>query len=185
MSEPMPRHIAFLRGINVGGHRVGMDELRRLIGGCGFSDVSTFIASGNVVFESSDEDGEGLEREIEAHLHTELGYEVATFIRSAAELEAIAALEPFGAADPDHSMYVAFLHTPPADEAQRGLGDLRSEFDDFHVEGREIYWLCRGRMTESPAFKGGLTKAMGRTPTTTRKITTLRRMVAKYATPPR
>ena len=179
----MPRHIAFLRGINVGGHRVKMDELRGLFEGLGFSSVSTFIASGNVVFESPDEDSAGLERQIEGHLEKELGYEVVTFIRSMAKLEVIAALEPFGAADPDHSMYVVFLHAPPDDEARRGLGDLRSAFDDFHVEGREIYWLCRGKLTESPAFDGGFAKAMGATPTTMRKITTPRRMVAKYVTP--
>ncbi len=161
-----------------------MDELGRLFVGLGFSDVSTFIASGNVVFESPDEDRAGLERKIEWHLEIELGYEVATLIRSITELEAITAFEPFGAADPDHSLYVVFLHAPPDDEARRGLSDLRSAFDDFQVEGREIYWLCRGRLTESPAFKGGFAKAMGATPTTMRKITTLQRMVAKYATPP-
>ena len=180
----MPRHIAFLRGINVGGHRVKMEELRRLFGVLGYSDVSTFIASGNVVFDSPDEDCAGLEGDIAGHLEKELGYEVATFIRSITELEAIAALEPFGAADLDHSQYVVFLHAPPEDEARRALSDLRSAFDGFQVEGREIYWLCRGRLTESPAFEGGFAKAMGATPTTMRKITTLRRMVAKYATPP-
>ncbi len=180
----MPRHIAFLRGINVGGHRVKMEELGRLFGGLGFSDVSTFIASGNVVFESPNEDCPGLEREIEGHLETELGYEVATFIRSITELEAIVAVEPGVAADPEHSLSVVFLHAPPDDEARRALSDLQSAFDEFRVKGREIYWLCRGRLTESPAFEGGFAKAMGTTPTTTRKITTLRRMVAKYATPP-
>ena len=180
----MPRHIAFLRGINVGGHRVKMEELGRLFGGLGFSDVSTFIASGNVVFESPNEDCPGLEREIERHLETELGYEVATFMRSITELEAIVAVEPGVAADPEHSLYVVFLHAPPDDETRRALSDLQSAFDEFLVEGREIYWLCRGRLTESPAFKGGFAKAMRTTPTTTRKITTLQRMVAKYAAPP-
>ncbi|MCH7565028.1 MAG: DUF1697 domain-containing protein [Gemmatimonadetes bacterium] len=180
----MPRHIAFLRGINVGGHRVKMDEVGHLFVGLGFSDVSTFIASGNVVFESPDKDCAGLEQTIEGHLETELGYEVATFIRSITELQAISAVEPFGTADPNHSLYVVFLHAPPDDEVRHALSDLRSTFDDFQVEGGEIYWLCRGRLTESPAFKGGFAKAMGATPTTMRKITTLQRMVAKYAAPP-
>lgn len=181
----MPLHFAFLRGINVGGHRVKMEELRSLFEGLGFSDVSAFIASGNMVFESPDEDRAGLEREIEGHLEKELGYEVATFIRSTVELEAITALEPFGATDPDHSMYVVFLHAPLDDEARRGLSSLRGALDDFQAGGREIYWLCRGRLTESPAFKGGFAKVMGHAPTTMRKITTLRKMVAKYTTSPR
>ena len=180
----MPPHIAFLRGINVGGHRVKMEALCRLFEELGFSDVSTFIASRNVVFESPKEDGAGLEREIEGHLEKELGYQVATFLRSLTELEAITDLEPFGAVHPDHSMYVVFLHAPPDEEARRALSDLGSASDSFEVQGREIYWLCRGRLTESPAFKGGFAKVMGRTPTTMRKITTLRKMVAKYATLP-
>ena len=180
----MPRQFAFLRGINVGGHRVKMEELRRIFAALGFSDVSAFIASGNLVFESPVEDRVGLEREIEGHLEKELGYEVATFLRSTVELVAITALEPFGVTDPDHSMSVVFLHAPPDDEARRRLSELRGAVDDFQVEGREIYWLCRGRLTASPAFKGGFAKAMRRTPTTMRKITTLRKMVAKYAIPP-
>lgn len=48
----MPSHVAFLRGINVGGHRVKMDRLRGLFGEMGSEGVSTFIASGNVHFNS-------------------------------------------------------------------------------------------------------------------------------------
>ena len=51
-STPIARHIAFLRAINVGGHTVTMDRLRRLFGEMGFRGVETFIASGNVVFEA-------------------------------------------------------------------------------------------------------------------------------------
>lgn len=176
----MPRHVAFLRGINVGGHRVKMEELCRLFGGLGFLDVSTFIASGNVVFESPSEDGADLEREIAGHLEQELGYEVATFIRSFTELEAITTLEPFGVVDPDHSLYVALLHEPPKRATWSALEDLRGAFDDFQVDGNELYWLCRGRLSESPAFQKGFTKVMGRTPNTMRKITTLRKILAKY-----
>ncbi len=91
----MPRYIAFLRAINVGGHTVKMDALRQHFESLGFTGVETFIASGNVVFETESTDAQALERQIEGALHAALGYEVATFIRTTAELAAVAQYEPF------------------------------------------------------------------------------------------
>ena len=80
----MPRLVAFLRAINVGGHTVTMDDLRRLFVKMDFDGVETFIASGNVVFESRPKGGAALEKKIEAALHKALGYEVKSFLRSGA-----------------------------------------------------------------------------------------------------
>ena len=74
----MPKYFAFLRAINVGGHTVKMDYLRALFEALGFANVETFIASGNVIFETKSKDTNALQREIEKHLHQALGYEVAT-----------------------------------------------------------------------------------------------------------
>ena len=63
----MPRYVAFLRAINVGGHTVKMDQLRRLFERLGFSKVETFIASGNVIFESASRSAKALEKNTEAH----------------------------------------------------------------------------------------------------------------------
>ena len=84
----MPRYIAFLRAINVGGHTVKMDALRELFEALGFEQVETFIASGNVIFETTETDTAALERRIETHLQAALGYAVATFLRSDAEVAA-------------------------------------------------------------------------------------------------
>src|SRR3712207_3124941 len=113
----MPRFIALLRAINVGGHTVKMDHLRELFASLGFSNVETFIASGNVIFESPNTDAQALERQIERHLRQALGYDVATFIRSTSELRAIADHRPFAAAELDaagHTLYIAFLPAAPA-----------------------------------------------------------------------
>jgi uncharacterized protein (DUF1697 family) len=92
----MPRYIAFLRAINVGGHNtVKMDFLRHLFESLGFSNVETFIASGNIVFETKSKNAQALEREIEKGLREALGYAVATFIRTGTELAAIANYKPF------------------------------------------------------------------------------------------
>ncbi|MFY9574601.1 MAG: DUF1697 domain-containing protein, partial [Blastocatellia bacterium] len=148
----MPKYVAFLRAINVGGHTVKMDSLRLLFEELGFSNVETFIASGNVIFDARSKLTEALEQKIEKHLHQRLGYEVATFIRSLSDLAIIARHEPFAAASmqaPGHSVYVALLAGRPSDEAKRRLLSFTTEVDDFHVQEREVYWLCRKPMTES------------------------------------
>ena len=91
----MPRFIAFLRAINVGGHTVTMAELRRLFEALGFKRVETFIASGNVIFESPATDINAMAGRIEDRLRKSLGYEVKTFVRTEAEVAAIARYKPF------------------------------------------------------------------------------------------
>jgi uncharacterized protein (DUF1697 family) len=176
------RLVAFLRAINVGGHNVKMARLRELLESLGLSNVETFIASGNVIFDSPGKEAEMLEKEIEDHLQRSLGYEVATFVRSAAELADISRYKPFATSELDtegNSLYVAFLPAPPCREAERRLLAFRTEIDDFHVRGREIYWLCRKKMSES-AFSGALLeKAIGM-PATLRNANTVKRLAAKY-----
>ena len=178
----MTRYVAFLRAINVGGRRVKMDHLRGLFESLGFSRVETFIASGNVIFDSSAEDARTLAREIEDHLRESLGYEVATFVRSASELTAIARHRPFDPSDLDAegtSLYIAFLPAPPNAEAQEKLMTHRSEVDDFAVHGHEVYWLCRKKMSES-AFSGALLETTMGMPATVRNSSTVEKLVAKY-----
>ena len=179
----MPRYVALLRGINVGGHRVKMDRLREIFEQRGFVDVATFIASGNVIFSAASDDAASLEREIEHHLERELGYEVPTFIRTPAELAAVAQSRPvaaWGDMSEEDSHYVIFFRAAADEEVRQRLADLSSDTDDFQFSGREVYWLIRGKMSESPLFGTGITKATGRTPTTARNITSIRRLVAKH-----
>ena len=174
----MQRYIAFLRAINVGGHTVKMDQLRALFVSLDLVGVETFIASGNVIFESQATDVRALERQIERHLQTALGYAVATFIRSAAELAAVAQYQPFAAAEAN-SLYVAFLPAAPASAAEQKLLAFRTAIDDFHIHEREVYWLCRTKMSESTFSGALLEKAIGM-PATMRNITTIKRLAAKY-----
>ena len=179
----MPRFIAFLRAINVGGRVVKMDHLRKLFESLGFSNVETFIASGNVIFESLATDAHALERQIERHLRQSLGYEVATFIRFPAELAAIAHYRPFPAAELEaegNALYIAFLPAPPNGEARHRLMAFRSEVDDFHIHEREIYWLCRTRISASTFSGAQLEKTLGM-PATIRNATTVKKLAAKYA----
>jgi len=177
----MPRYIAFLRAINVGGHTVKMDELRQLFVSLGFSNVETFIASGNVIFETPDPDAAALERIIADRLRQALGYEVATFVRNRLELATIAAYQPFpqSALDSAAALITAFLAEHLSEESTQKLLALRTGIDDFHVHGREIYWLCKVKQSESTFSNVVLEKTLG-VRSTLRGISTIRKMAAKY-----
>ena len=179
----MPKYVAFLRAINVGGHTVRMDYLRQLFESLGLSNVETFIASGNVIFDSASKSAKALEKKIERRLKDELGYEVATFIRSAEEVAAVAAHEPFrgaGRKAEGQDLYVCFLADEPGEEATRRLLSLTSEADDFHVHGREVYWLCRKKLSGSGVSVAKLAKALG-AQTTVRNTTTVKKIAEKYS----
>jgi uncharacterized protein (DUF1697 family) len=175
---PIPDHIALLRGINVGGHRVKMDHLRALFADMGFRGVETFIASGNVIFSSEASDQAALADRIERGLRKGLGYAVPTFMRTPSEVEAVAGYDPETghAGSQDGSLYVVFLKEP-ADAAMRArFAPLESSFDRFVFDGREIYWSMPGKLSASPLFGTGLEKAVG-APCTLRNITSVRRLV--------
>jgi uncharacterized protein (DUF1697 family) len=179
----MPRYIAFLRAINVGGNNiVKMDSLRHLFESLGFSNVETFIASGNIVFETTSKNAQVLEREIENRLREALGYEVATFIRTDAELAAIANYKPFSQSDLDGAvaLNIAFLADGLDDKSSQKLMALRTDIDDFHIHGREIYWLCRKRQSGSKISNAVLEKALGQR-STLRGANTVKKMAAKYS----
>ena len=181
----MPRYIAFLRAINVGGHVVKMQRLKQLFELLGFADVETFIASGNVIFTSAAKNTATLETKIEGHLQRELGYEVKTFIRSDAELAAIDAEEPFAAsADRDAStLYIGMLKAAPAREVEERLLAAQTASDEFRIIGRELYWRCCGLSSDSSFSGAKLEKTLGM-PTTLRNANTIRRLAAKYARAP-
>jgi uncharacterized protein (DUF1697 family) len=174
----MPRYIALIRGVNLGGHTVKMDRLKKLFEELGFKNVETFIASGNVIFETASKSAGALEKKITGHLEKSLGFPALTFVRSDAELAAVLeheALEHFGT----HSVYIAFLPAAPSKESHAKLMSYRTKIDDFHVNGREVYWVCKTHMSDSPFFRVGLEKALG-TKATVRNATTITKLVDKY-----
>lgn len=175
--------MALLRAINVGGHVVKMDRLRALFESMRLTDVTTVIASGNVLFASRARNHTQLEQRIEAHLQRALGYEVATFLRSAEDLAAVVAHRPFPDEEPldaSAALSVVFLKQPLGAAARMALLALRTPTDEFHTRGREVYWLCRGRISDSKVTGAKLERAVGG-PVTARNITTVRKLAAAVA----
>lgn len=179
----MPKYFAFLRAINVGGHTVKMDYLRTLFEALGFANVETFIASGNVIFDSPSRSSKSLENKIEAALEKALGYEVITFVRNAKELAACAACEPFDESDAKasgHTSYVGFLKSIPGEAASKKVMSLANKDHGFHISSREVYWLSRVSFSDSTISGTVLAKSLGQ-PTTLRNMTTVKKLAAKYS----
>ena len=180
----MPRYVAFLRAINVGGHIVKMDQLRKHFVSLDFEDVETFIASGNVIFRSRSSTPATLERRIEACLEETLGYEVKTFLRTDAEVAAIAAYRAF---EPAHiaaarSCNVGLLASALDNAAVAKVKGFTSPIDDFHVNGRELYWLCHKGQADSKFSNVAFEKACG-VRSTFRGLNTIRRLAQNLALP--
>ena len=176
----MPTYVAFLRAINVGGHVVKMDRLQRLFEGNGCTDVQTVIASGNVIFQSASRSEKPLVAKIARCLEDGLGYPVATFLRTPAELSAVAGRSPFTEGTDAANLYVGFLTEGPSAAAVRALRACASQIDDFRVVGREVYWLCRTSFSRSDFSGAKIEKLLGAA-TTLRNITTVRRIADKLS----
>lgn len=178
----MIKYIAFLKAINVGGHTVKMDHLKNLFEIMGFAKVETFIASGNVLFESKIKNINSLKQKIEAVLEKSLGYKVLTFIRTTDELKEIANYKPFKKSDLSNDqnyLYIGFLNNQPYKNSQKKVLALSDKANEFHFNNKELYWLCRKNFSDSGITGKALEKALGME-TTVRNSTTIRKMTDKY-----
>jgi uncharacterized protein (DUF1697 family) len=176
------KYVAFLKAINVGGHVVKMEMLRELFSGLKFSNVETFIASGNVIFDTKAAPDQKLEQKIEKHLEKALGYEVGTFVRSIEEIRAVSVYEPFSsdAVKAAHVVSVGFLRDKLSESAIEQVMTFRSDVDDFHVHGREAYWLCRVSQLETKVNAKKFERAIAG-PVTWRNINTIVRLAKTYS----
>ena len=168
----MARYAAFLRGINVGGRRVKADALCAPFAELGFDAVSSFRASGNVLFDAPRKPSAA---KVEAGLEAALGYDVAVFLRTADELRALAAAEPF---DADGKFHVLFLEDLPAAADQREVLALATDDDRLAFGDRELFWMPKGRMMESGLDLKRVEKLIGSN--TMRTSGTVQQIAAKY-----
>ena len=178
----MDRYVAFLRGINLGGRRIKNEELRRHFEEIGLLEAATFRASGNVVFAAPKREAEvKLARRVEEGLRERLGYEVPVFLRSVAEVAAIAARQPFDAkavAKSKGKLQVSFLQKKPSAAAKKKALAAAGDEDLLAIEGRELYWLPSGGISESDLDLKAIDTALG--PGTIRAMGTVEQIAARY-----
>lgn len=150
-------YIALLRGINVGGkNMIKMPELKKALETIGLNAVQTYIQSGNVIFESDEEEAT-LQVIIENKIEAALGFPVKVVLRMLAELEKIILDCPFSKDEISEAeslsdkecLYVALLSTVPQKEKTEYLNAYRSDSDDYRIIGRDVYLLFRNSISKS------------------------------------
>ncbi|MBO9729437.1 MAG: DUF1697 domain-containing protein [Chitinophaga sp.] len=141
----MAKYVAFLRAVNVGKRTVKMETLRQQLEAAGFKKVSTYIQSGNVMFESGSNNAAALAKKIEKLLLENYGFEVPTIIRSVAQLEAVVANTPFPEIVPDKQVqvYVSFLSVPAGAHAAGVIASLQSAAETLHMTDTEVYTMIK------------------------------------------
>jgi uncharacterized protein (DUF1697 family) len=132
----LPTFIALLRGVNVGGRKVPMSELRTRFDELGHTDVRTYIQSGNVVFDAKGQPAR-VRAEIEQALQRAFGFEIAVLLRTPAELASVVKRNPFGG-----DAYVTFLDVQPERGFVAAIDADAYLPDEFVVDGREVYVRC-------------------------------------------
>lgn len=179
----MTRYVAFLRGMNVGGHRISNAELCAAFDAIGLPGASTFRASGNVIFDVPDgDDRDEIAARIEQGLEKGLGYAVPVFLRDAAETRAIAACEPFPAQLVEASkgkLQVVLLMSKPAARLRKQVLAHATDQDRLALDGRELYWLPSGGTIDSDLDLQTIAKRIGGI-TTMRTKGTIDLIAAKY-----
>jgi len=159
--------------MNVGGHRITNDDLRAAFARIGFEDVGVFRASGNVAFDGDDD---AVER-IEAGLEAELGYAVPTFVRTAKEMHALAAADPFDGAE--GKVQVVLMNKRPPKKRREDALARSTETDRLAWgPGAELFWLPTGGLMESELGMDGLSDLVG--VATTRTKGTIEQITKKF-----
>jgi uncharacterized protein (DUF1697 family) len=178
----MARYAAFLRGVNLGpNRRVSSADLKRALADMGFDDVGTFRASGNCVFSGASRSEAKLKAQVEQGLREAIGFEIVVFLRSADEVRAIAAFEPF---DPKlvgkskGKLQVSILPKKPSAAARREVLALATDEDPLVFGERELYWLPSGGLLESDLDLNRIEKLVG--PSTRRTMGTMEQLAAKF-----
>lgn len=111
----MPRYVALLSSVNVGGNQVKMADLKAALEQCGLENVTTVTASGNVIFDHARAADAALAREIGDCVKARFGFRTFAAVRTADELKAAVADSPFRGGSEDKMVHIHFLDTALAD----------------------------------------------------------------------
>ncbi len=176
----MVRNVAFLRGINVGGHKVTKVILQKVFKTLGFDDVATFKQSGNVIFEVSEENTQKLSAKIETALESRLGYDIPVFIRSVSQLKTIIESDAFkGQNAVGSSFLVTFLaEETDVSSLQTPLTIPKSTAEVIKIKGREVYSVTHGG--GEGALPNPFVESKLKVRATTRNLNVLVAIVEKY-----
>jgi uncharacterized protein (DUF1697 family) len=176
----MPRFVAFLRGINVGGHLVKKEQLQEVFASLGFTNVLTFKQSGNVIFDEDSGDIEKIRRTAEAELCKTLGYEVAVFVRTITQLKNIIDLDSFKGQDKAGTSFLVTLLANPSSavlSSQLPLTIPKSKAQVISAKDTEVFSVTHGG--GEGALPNPFVESKLKVKATTRNMNTIKEIVEK------
>jgi len=173
----MKNYIAFLRAINVGGHRkIKMADLRALIESLGFQNVKTYIQSGNTVFAAPPEQRDELANIIKKQIEDSFGHDVQVLIREPEELKNILAGFPFKEKD-GWKGYIGFLSDKPDSESIKNLESQSSAIEQFKISDDNLYVFVDKETNQKANFSNGFIEKELGLHATTRNLRTVQKIL--------
>lgn len=175
----MIRYVALLRGINVGGRNlIKMEDLSRLFTRCGLSNVTTYIQSGNVIFESMETNVTELAETIEKKLYKTLGQKVSVLLRTVSDLEKMVRRNPFKRVKPgdDVMLFVTFLAAEPNRKPKLPLIAASENLEAFQIKDRAVFIIARRRKNGWFGFPNNFIEKELGVSATTRNWTTVNKL---------
>lgn len=174
----MTRYVALLRAVNVGGTgKLPMSELKKAVESIGARDVSTYIASGNVLFEARGTEA-AVAKQIQGALRAKQKLDTDVLVRTAAQLEPLVNDHAFAdRGAPGAKLHVVFLSAAPAASAIAKLDPSRSPGDEIAVRGREIHWYTPNGAGQSKLSMAYFERVLG-VAGTTRNLNTVTKLLA-------
>ena len=174
------RYVGLLRGINVGGHKlIKMEALRRVIGGAGFANVRTFLASGNVIFDSRETDTIVLAKQIERKLVKAFGHKITVVIFELEALASMAKRNPFKKFDGEKDVMlcaVFFAADPP--KLKLPLKSIPENLEVLAVRDGAAFVICRRKPSGWFGFPNNFVEKQFGIAATTRQWKTVQKLVA-------
>ncbi len=142
----MKKHIAILRGINVGGRRkIIMSELRDMFSSLGHSNVRSFIQSGNIIFDcKTGKSNSGLEQESTLAIKETFGHDVPVIIRSTQEIKEIIQTNPYIEQAKIEDLHLTFLKDIPENEHRLKTKEINHSPDQFLIADKHVFVACFG-----------------------------------------
>jgi uncharacterized protein (DUF1697 family) len=174
----MARYVAFLRAVNVGQRRVAMARAREVLDRLGLDEVSSYVNSGNLLFTATGAASEH-EEAIRGALEKEFGFELTTFVRTAAQLRALVDARPFGDLPPGHTHFALFPLTRLTAKERNAVERMSNDHDEVRVQGGDVQWLIRSKSTETTLGPKQWRAALPENPTTARNMTMLTKLVER------
>jgi uncharacterized protein (DUF1697 family) len=131
-------YVAFLRGVNLGpNNKISMPQLRAMAEDLGYTEVATYINSGNLIVRSAKKAG-ALEREIANAIKDTFGHSIDIAVRTPAQLKKILVENPYQDGNPSQ-VTVAFLTKPPASDAKQKVAAVARDYEPFTFSGQQVY----------------------------------------------